>query len=175
MKYDMSIIPDRQLYFISEPFISHIATINELIIFGSFESFSSFWRDRWNGYSIQSTSFPIGCHQRPHVSIPIGPDCYYPYRYHLDSGSVHSLGMSHEDKVCEKDLRFWKSCETYRVPTNPEEEYTRPNFNIIMGLIVTLFNSRGRRSYMTVRKAPDKNAEIFFHLSSLVEAVSLSP
>lgn len=44
--------------------------------------------------------------------------------------------MSDDVAKCLKDLQYWKSSHTYKVPGSPEEGFTRPNLDSVMQSIV---------------------------------------
>ena len=113
-----------------------------------------------------------------HVALPVGPGCFYPPRNALSSlvNKVKELqGVNINDvQMCLKDMQYWKSAHTYKVPDSPEGSFTRANLDILMNSILNRIPESQIKHKLSVQSAEGiKNKIPFFFAksSSLSEPV----
>lgn len=113
------------------------------------------------------------------MALPVGPGCYYPPRAALvalvdDVRSLQNI-INNDIQLCLKDLQYWKSAHTYKVPSRAEEGFTRPNLESVMHSIIHRIPESDKKSRKFLVESANsivtKIPFIFAKQSSLCEPV----
>lgn len=80
-----------------------------------------------------------------HISCPVGPECFYPYRKFI-SNILEDVSRNLTEEFRENlnniynQIQYWSSAVSYEIVEKPEEYYTRTNLDHIFDQIVKTMN-----------------------------------